>query len=354
MPLVDGEEHGRAMNLLDQLENARLENLLNYMRALPDKAQEAIAEKGQAPADLMRQFDDPDLIRALQTHLRRLAGLAIAEAEDKDWQQLGEEALRNRDLTTLRRWAFLQQAFSAKLDGRLTQDRVAEFVDTFGVFWLPEEPSFVGGLLTAPAEAESAFRNGVELQIALTNLYAECRTLAGEAWPPDEPPHPVAGQWAWTGVMPCKMYVNPASDEITFVYPDGETFVQRICKIGPDYLMAYELRWRVEGSGELPDRRLTGGVPFGGVMEPESETNLDPLMPYSDYGPNVYFALTLYRRPGKGSRKLLVFRTEMQGETLTKETLLAPDGGFWSKLGVAAEYHPEKTGFRRVNDKLKP
>lgn len=150
------------------------------------------------------------------------------------------------------------------------------------------------------------------------------------------------------------MYVNPASDEITFVQPDGETFVQRICKIGPDYLVAYELRWRVEGSGGLPDHGLTGVIPFGSVMEPASKTNLDPIMPYSEYGPNVYLVPTLYRHPGKAAKKLEVFRNEMQGETLTKEILLAPDGGFWSKLGVAAEYDPEEIGFRRVNDKLKP
>lgn len=89
-------------------------------------------------------------------------------------------------------------------------------------------------------------------------------------------------------------------------------------------------------------------------MEPASKTNLDPIMPYSEYGPNVYLVPTLYRHPGKAAKKLEVFRNEMQGETLTKEILLAPDGGFWSKLGVAAEYDPEEIGFRRVNDKLKP
>lgn len=179
LPLVDGEEHDRAVKLLGQLENARLENLLKYVRAMPDEARQALAEKGPAPADLMRQFDDPDLDGALQTQLPRLAALTSAEADDKAWQQLGEEALRNRDLTTLRRWAFLQQAFSAKLEGRLTQDRVADLVDKFGVFQLAGELSLVGGRLTAPATAESAFRNGVELQVALADLYAECRKLAG-------------------------------------------------------------------------------------------------------------------------------------------------------------------------------
>ncbi|HVW38256.1 MAG TPA: GYF domain-containing protein, partial [Pirellulales bacterium] len=226
LPLVEGDEYDRGFKLLGQLDGARLETLLKYARAMPEDARQALAEKGRAPADLMRQFSDPDLVRALQTQLPHLAALAIAEAEDKAWQQLGDEAWRYRDLTTLRRWAFLQQAFSAKLDGQLTQERVAGLVGAFGVFRLAAEPSLVGGLLTVPDEAESAFRNGVELQVALTDLYAECRKLAGDAWPPDEPPHPLAGHWAWTGAWPCHMYVNPANDEITFVQPDGETFVQ--------------------------------------------------------------------------------------------------------------------------------
>jgi len=140
------------------------------------------------------------------------------------------------------------------------------------------------------------------------------------------------------------MYVNPASDEITFVQPDGETFVQRICKIGPDYLVAYELRWRVEGSGGLPDHGLTGVIPFGSVMEPASKTNLDPIMPYSEYGPNVYLVPTLYRHPGKAAKKLEVFRNEMQGETLTKEYSLRPTAVFGASLASPLNTIPRKLG----------
>lgn len=353
LSLVDGDERDRATNLLAQLDGARLENLLQHVRDMPEDARQALAEKGPPPADLMRLFDDPDLVRALQTQLPRLAALVVAEAKDKAWRQFGEDALRQGDLATLRKWTFLQQAFAAKLDGQLTPDRVAGLLDKFGVFRLEGEPSLVGGLLAAPAEPETAFRKGAQLQTASTDLLAECRKLAGDAWPPDDRPHPCAGSWTWTSDSTWETYVKPADDAITFIDSLGKAFDQRICKIGPDYLVAYELRWRIGGGRKLPSRYLTLATPFDDAMEAQIETNLDPQLPYSDFGPHVYYLLTLIRRDGKSATKLAVYRTE-QDKTFSAESLLTPDGDVWSKLGVAAEYHPETGGFRRAKDKRKP
>lgn len=362
LPLVDGEERDRAMNLLGQLEDARIENLLQYVRAMPEDARHALADKGPAPPDLMRQFNDPDLLRALQKQLPHLASFAIAEAKYDDWRQLGEDALRMGDLTALRKWAFLQQAFSAKLGGQLSQDRVAGLVNTFGVFRLEGEPSLLGGLLADPADAEAAFRNGAQLQVASSDLQAECRKLAGDVWPPDEPPHSLAGHWA--GRSKWRMYVDPGSDEITFVRRNREPFVQRICKIGPDYLAAYEVRLRPGSSSELTikddpftERLATEDEnPFGEYFDLPSGSLMkdNPLLPYSEYGPDGYLVLTLYRRSEKSSQSLAVYRKEMQEENLGKEALLSPDGGFWNKLGIAAEDHREQLGFRRIDAKLKP
>ena len=353
LALVDGDERDRATNLLAQLDGARLETLLQYVRDMPEDARQALAEKGSAPADLMRLFDDEDLVKALQTQLPRLAGLVVAEAKDRAWQQLGEDARRKGDLATLRKWAFLQQAFAAKLDGQLTPDRVAGLVDQFGVFRLEGEPSLLDALLAEPAEAETAFRKGGQLQTASTDLFAECRKLAGDAWPPDDRPHPFAGRWTWTGVATWDTNIKPADDAITFVDVQGNAFDQRICKIGPDYLVAYELRWRIGGGRKLPSRDLTLATPFDDAMEPQIEANLDPQLPYSDFGPHVYFLLTLFRRAGKSATKLAVYRTE-QDKTFSAESLLTPDDDIWSKLGVAGEYHLEGAGFRRAKDQRKP
>lgn len=177
LPLVDGDEYDRGVKLLRQLGGARVERLLEYVRAIPDDARQSLADKGPPPAELMRRFNDQELRRAVQNHLPQLSSLVISERKNIEWNRLQDQIRVEGNLTLMRKWRFLHQAFLLKQQGELTPASAAEFVETFGVFRLEGETSLADGALTAflqadeaqpPFEMYKAYCEGAILRVPLT------------------------------------------------------------------------------------------------------------------------------------------------------------------------------------------
>ena len=350
IPLVDGDDYDRGSKLLRQLPGARVEKLLEYADAMPEDERQALADKGPPPADLMGRFNDQELILVVKKHLPQLAALAIAEEKFGKWNELCERASLTRDLALSRKLRFLNEAFSLKEQGQLTAIRAAELAKAFGVFRLEGEPSLVDGVLMSyPQDEEArqpfalfkAYREGAILHVSPTDLYAECRKLAGDAWPPDERPHPLAGHWS--GRLNSHVYVDPLREEVAIVRPRTSGSkrmkqVQRICKIGSDYLVAYEFR-------SEPNET------FADVFGVPAEHKEGELLPYSDYDSMDHVTLTLYLPAENDAKALRTLRKQIAATSLRDE--ISTDD-FWRNLGRVEEYKDTKQGFRHVDDKLQP
>jgi hypothetical protein len=344
LPLVDGDDYDRGVKLLRQLGGAHVEKLLEFVRALPEDARQALAEGGPPPAALMGRFNDQELNLAVKTQLPQLASLAIAEEKYGKWNEVCEHGPLTMDLSLSRKLQFLKEAFALKTQGKLTAARAAELAKTFGVFRLEGEPSPADGILIAYPQDEAArqpfalftaYREGAILHVLPKDLYAECRELADDAWPPDDRPHPLAGHWS--GRANSHVYIDPMREEVA-VIRRNEKQVQRICKIGPDYLVAYEFR-------SEPNET------FADVFAAPGEHKEGELLPYSEFDSMDHVTLTLYLSAENGAKSLRMLRKQIAATALRGE--MSTDD-FWQKVGRVEEYSDSKQGFRRIDDKLQP
>ncbi|HXT57270.1 MAG TPA: DUF4339 domain-containing protein [Pirellulales bacterium] len=377
MPLVDGDEYAKAINLFRQLGPARIDKLLKYVQSLTGPQRQTLAAKGPAPAELLERFDDPELIEAVQTHWPQVASLAIAQAREGDWLNLYDQAVGPIDLTLARKWQFLTRAFVSRHQRDLTPARAAELIETFGVFELEGEPSLGDGLLTQfpagdwakqPFAFFSAYAQGEVSQVASTDLFEECRKLAGEAWPSEGRLHPLAGHWADHAQW--HIYIDPALDTITYARKKRPHVIQRICKIGPDYLVAYEKRL-------LPDHKsgdLVAGDPFYGWPKDRNDAEFDqffqlpsykkeflgnkesrgPMLSYSVSGGGQYLALTLYALANGNQKSLRVLRKEIMDPNYPQAELFGDKSDAWEKMNQVADYVDVKVRFHYVDDQRKP
>ncbi|HEV7225159.1 MAG TPA: hypothetical protein VGN42_20805, partial [Pirellulales bacterium] len=310
-------------------------------------------------------------------HLPQVASLAIAHAREGAWLDLYDQAVGPIDLTLARKWQFLTRAFVSRDQRNLTPARVAELIERFGVFELEGEPSLRDGLLTQfpaddwgkqPFAFFSAFVQGEISQVASADLFEECRKLAGGAWPSDGRLHPLAGHWADRSKW--QIHIDPALDTITFTQKNRTPVIQRICKIGPDYLVAYEKRLLPEHKSGV----LVAGDPFYGLPQDRKEAELGqffqlpsdkkkflgnkesrgPMLPYSVSGGGQYLALTLYTLAKGNQKSLRVLRKEIMDPDYPQAELFGDKSDAWEKMSRVENYLDVKVRFYYVDDQRKP
>ncbi len=256
------EEMDAAIKLLRELDQAQPMLVYAKLSTLSaSKLQQIIADE-RLPADWPQPSEDAAMAEAIRKSAVRLAPLNLGVLQKAPLADQFLEAQNAVELTKLRKFLFLFEAEGLRDERRLTPKNVQSLVDQFGAFRVDDLTPLIDIALAKDSremgeETAEAYINSVAAgdirPMSLRQLYDDCRKAAGDSWPVDDERHSLAGRWQSKGVW--QLHIDPEHESIAWLRSSPQAkFEQRICKIGRDHVVAYELRTR--------DQRMPANHPF--------------------------------------------------------------------------------------------
>jgi hypothetical protein len=337
--LAANDEMVSAVKFLRELNDARPYNVMAVLVGIPIPQLRHIIAQQRLPDDWPKTFGDPAVREGARESAVRLAPLVLSLQEKVSF--IGElfATQDEIDLEKRRKLLFLNAAESLYDAGELKPTNVGGLIDAFGAFNLDKLSPLVDDVLVKDSR-ETAEETGKDYipavargdikPMTLRQLYAECRQGAGDAWPPDDRPHPLAGRWK--GPAQWELVIDPPHDAITWARraPKAE-FEQRLCKIGPDYLIAYEMR-------VVPGKHVNTD-PFGHEKFNHNDRSDGP----DDPLPGQAIAFTYYSL-GKGGGVLELRRRLMAASFVQQNA----NQTLWQLISMPEQYRAFPATYRRI------
>lgn len=342
--------------LLEELPDAAPLRLRDDVADLTEKQCREFVSTGRLPDAWPRKFADPDVAEAVRQMALRLAKVCCTTAPLSDFLHRGVADQQAYELSPVRKFQLLNDADDLDDERDLTPPAVAALVDAYGFFRVADlAPQIDSAIVTRLA---GIFNEGAEEQVArlargeiefatLGDLLGRCRKIAGAAWPADDAPLPYAGHWISRSKW--HLYVDPWRDAIVFRRSSPPAkYEQRVCKLAPGYLVAYE-------------RRVFGAVKelLPQDQDPFADENGKPDENKDDYpdleGPaaDELVALTLFVfKPGKPNTLHLYRRNKNPNTEFNLAEI--KNQAFWKSLGDESLYRTVNDVYRFVDDKLSP
>ncbi|HUY89172.1 MAG TPA: GYF domain-containing protein [Pirellulales bacterium] len=325
-----------------ELVNALPSSVFAALNKMPDARLQSLIGVEQLPSDWPDRATDPLIAEAMRKSFVRLVPLTYGFRRVNDLLGQLKEARTSTDLVKLRTLFLLYAANVANDDGEITTAEILPLIDIYGVCRVDDPSPLIDGVLSnhnveqANSSKRGEFLFGlVQGKIKLEtyrDIYEKARKAAGDAWPPDDRPHPLAGRWK--GKENWEIEIDPRRDRIVFRRSSPEaTFEQRICKIGADHLVAYEKR-------KVPIERVATD-PF----RTEKYDSDDRFPGPDDARPDEAIAFTCYSQ-SKGGTVLQIRRRIHSADWAEKS------GGeaLWEIIGNPKEYREFRAVYRRVKE----
>ncbi|HVX60806.1 MAG TPA: hypothetical protein VHC19_09395 [Pirellulales bacterium] len=340
------EELPSAVTLLRELDQADPWVLYARLVDAPLAELQRVIAEGRLPDGWPKPPEEPAVIEAVRNSAVRLAPMVLSMAQTT---QLLEEFVKTEaklDLAKRRKLLFLFEADKLHDSGELDEGNVKRLVGDFGTFKADDLSPLIDSVLARDSRETGedtardyvpAVARGDIKRISLRQLYDECRKTAGDAWPADDQPHPLAGMWE--GPSQWQVHIDPPQEEIALLRASPKVrIVQRLCKIGPDYLVAYENR--------AADQRESSNYPFpaGKLLGPH------PLLKFGDFfadGGAVDFTYYALAKDGR----MLAIRRRTTTSAHVRENM---GREFWRTLDKSQGFREWPDEFRRVDAKAQP
>lgn len=348
------ERRDNAILTLKELTSAKPLDVANVVDELTPHQVSELASTERLPANWPHKYADPDVADAVRKMAVRMAKCMHGSVRSGEFFKRAVAELNAYELAPLRKAQFVRDVGQLDLERDLTPAKAAELVDAYGFFRFADlTPQIddalnvrVNRLIADETErtAERVVRGELEF-VSLGELCRKARQMAGDAWPADDAALPYAGHWVSRDRW--HLYIDPWRDAIVYrkSSPPG-AFEQRVCKLAPGYLVAYERR----AFGAIKETLPISQNPF---WKERYDQNKDeaPEIDGPDADENV--ALTLYvLKPGEAKTLRLYRRYKNPaGEAQIEEI---KGQAFWKSLGDESLYRPYEDVYRYVNDKLAP
>lgn len=348
------DRHDAAVELLRDMLDATPVLIDAAIGELSPLQRRELISTGRLPAAWPHECRDPDLAEAVRQMAVRLAPVGDGLVQTREYLERGLAQENAYDLAPARTLKFLADAAELDKEHDLTAARVGQLVDAYGFFSVADIAPQIDRAITfrLNREIKSNAREALErlargeIKFAsLGDLFAECRNMAGARWPADGARLPYSGHWVSRSKW--HLYIDPWRETIVFRRSSpAATYKQRICKLAPESLAAYE-RHVFGAVKPLPPADQS---PFSSERFDESKD----AVPEMD-GPNAdeLVALTLYVCQQGDSKTLRLYR-RYKNPTASLKLEELKGHAFWKSLGDKTLYRGFKDVYRFVDDKLAP
>jgi hypothetical protein len=327
--------------LLRELDRTHPFTVLGTLAAMPAEALREIVAEQKLPADWPTPAHNPAAAEAARKSAIRLAPLALDLEAQTGYVARLLETRDEIDLKTRRKFLFLEEAAKLRDNGELSAPSVCRLIENFGIFDVDDLAPLIDDVLATDSRGKAeettreyfdAVARGEIKPMTLRDLYRKCREVAGDAWPSDDRPHPLAGRWK--GPSNWELEIDPRRDAIVFHCASPKaTFEQRICKIGPGYVIAYEKR-------DVAARRVATD-PF----RTEKYNSNDRAPEADDPLPGQAIAFTYYSLDQGGDA--LEIRRRLMPAFFVQENA---NQTFWEYISLPKEYREFRAAYRRTKE----
>ena len=339
MPADDIEDS--TTTFIRELPNALPSTVFGVLNEKSDAEITRLLGVEQLPSDWPDRVTDPTVAEALRKSFVRLVPLVNGFRQLSQLTRQLEEAKASIDLTKLRTILLLHAASGENDDGEITTAEILSLIDIYGVCSVNDLPPPLDGAISKRS-VELLTKDRVEFLFGVAqgkikvetfgDIYQKSCKAAGDAWPPDDRPHPLAGRWK--GKANWELEIDPRRNAIVYRCSSPEAaFEQRICKIGRDHVVAYEKR-------KLPLERVATD-PF----RTEKYNDDDHLPGADDPLPDEVIAFTYYSLEKGG--QVLEMRRRIMPASLVQESV---GREFWQLLSKPKKYREFRAVYRRVKE----
>lgn len=338
------DERPAANQLLQDLKNIGPYRVYSSLNKLTEDQVEKIGAGGPLPPDWPDRPTAPLAVESILRSAQRLAPLNLGQRRTLPFLKEAIDARKSSDFAKGRKLALLLDASDASKNGKLTPQEAKRLIDLFGTFSLDGlEPlvnyALVQEMMALMADEQAEFipavARGEGKVKTYQMLYDEVRTLAADAWTPEDQTNPFAGQWQ--GGSMWQLEIDPEHDVITWTRAAPQAkFEQRICKLGAHYLVAYEKR----PAGARPG----ADSPFKNETYGKFDQRPDPDGPPQDE--TIAFTYYTLRRNNTLHLQRRLFLASFLED-------YAPDA-IWGYISKPVEFRQWRDQFRRVDAKTQP
>lgn len=348
------ERRDEAFTMLKEMKDAAPEVIAKAIWGLTASQRSDVNSTGRLPDAWPHKYTDPDLAEVARQFAVRVARFAIGTIELPEFDKRSRSEEHAFELSKFRKLYFAAFVAALDLDRNMTQDAVSNAVDAIGFFSTADLMPQIDGVITGrlcdvlQQDLEANFarvaRGEIEF-VSIGDLVRKCREMAGEKWPADDAPLPYAGHWASRDRW--HLYIDPWRDAIVYrKSSSGPAFEQRICKLAPGYLVAYDR----QSAGKLEPRSSPATNPF---HHERFDVNKDESSGLETEADDKRVALTLYVfKPGEPNSLHLYRRYKDATRSVKNDELLSLE--FWKSLGDESLYRSVPSVYRFVDDKQTP